>query len=82
MNELLRLVEQKSQLGNSWSGYAIFLRYLDQAQRRVLSLEDLDGCDIDAVLTTELERLAVMLAEIFPTEGYEELYSYLLTARA
>lgn len=81
MNELLAFADRKSQPGNSWSGYATFLRYLDQAQRRLPALEELEHCDIDAVLTTELELLAVMLADIFLTEGFEELYSYLLTAQ-
>lgn len=81
MREILAFMERRAQPGNSWSGYAMFLRYLERVQRRLPTLEELERCDIDTVLTTELEHLAVMLADIFPTEGYEELYSYLLTAQ-
>lgn len=83
MRELLALVAQRSRPGNSWEAYAIFLLYLERAQRRLPSRAELADCDdIEAILAIELEHIAVMLDDIFPTEGYEELYSYLLTAQA
>lgn len=50
---------------NSWIGYVLILRYLDEALRRVPShqaIEDCDEEDIEQLFERELEHLACTLA--------------------
>ena len=82
--ELLERLQQKSATHsfspNSWACYAAVLRYVNEALRRVPSLEALDACsddDIDLILEAELEYLASATTEIFPVRGPEELFYYL-----
>lgn len=66
---------------NSWMGYLLVLRYLDDALRRVPSRQALENCDeegIEHFFETELEHLARTLADIFPARGPEELVYYMI----
>ena len=62
---------------NSWDGSASLLRFVEGVLQRLPSLDALETGDIDAYLTTELEELANLVIALFPTEGFEELATFL-----
>ncbi len=64
---------------NSWEGYALILRFAEGVLHRLPTLEELETCDIDATLTTELEELARLVVDLFPRDSFEELATFLVT---
>ena len=82
--EFLQLLEQKARERaipkNSWEGYAILLRYWNNAFQRIPTLANLDATDdvgIDRLFVREISHLAVLVNELFSEEGFEELATYL-----
>ena len=81
---LLDAVHRKTEIsahtGDSWTGYAIILRYLKEALERIPSIEAVQACDeddIDRIFEVELEHIANMVADVFPGSGLNELAYYL-----
>ncbi len=67
---------------NSWEGYGIVLRFVTDVLAGVPTLEALESCsDIDLLFGTTLQRLAQLVADLFPTDPFEELATFLPRAR-
>lgn len=75
-----RKTEVSTHTGDSWTGYAIILRYLKEALERLPSIAAVAACtddDIDRIFEAELEHIASMVAAVFPGGGVDELAYYL-----
>src|SRR5579885_1331077 len=67
---------------HSWEGYGIVLRFVTDVLAGVPTLEALESCsDIDPLFGTTLQRLAQLVADLFPTDPFEELATFLPRAR-
>lgn len=82
----IQRLEQKAQehetLRNSWEGYAIMLRFVEAVLQRLPTPHDLEAGSIDARFTIELEHLAQMVVDLFPTDSFEELATFLAPMNA
>lgn len=64
---------------NSWDGYALFLNYLNDSFKKVLTPTEIlqsDVGDIDRILGENAESLAVLVLQLFPRGKFEEFASY------
>lgn len=76
-----RLEQKAKEYGipaNSWDGYAVILRFIAGTLQRLPALNDLEACDIDAHFATELGHLAHLVIDLFPTDSFEELATFLI----
>ena len=56
------------------------LRFVEAVLQRLPTPHDLETGSIDARFTTELEHLAQMVVDLFPTDSFEELATFLAPA--
>lgn len=88
MSDVLRAIiqrlEQKAQehgtLRNSWEGYAVLLCFVEAVLQRLPTPHELEAGSIDVPFTTELEHLAQLVVDLFPTDSFEELATFLTPA--